>query len=70
MLKILKGEKYSGRNKAYQKEGVNVTGETFTQDYILSNLLFSTEGIYRENILTILTESPLNPSNAVKNNHF
>lgn len=57
LLRILKGEKYSGRNKAYQKEKVNVAGETFTQDYILSNLLFSTEGIYRENILTVLTRA-------------
>lgn len=55
-----------GRNKEYQKEGVNVTGETFTQYYILSNLLFRTEGIYRGNILTVLTKSHLNPSNAVK----
>lgn len=70
LLRILKGEKYSGRNKAYQKEKVNVTGETFTQDYVLSNFLFSTEGIYRENILTVLTKSPLHPSKAVKNSHF
>lgn len=70
LLKILKGEKHSGRNKVYQKEGANVSEETFTQDYILSNLLFSIEGIYREKILMVLTKSPLNPSNAPKNNHL
>lgn len=54
----------------YQKEGANVSEETFTQDYILSNLLFSIEGIYREKILMLLTKNPLNPSNAPKNNHL